>query len=95
MRGARREGRGTILTSMKHAACAALAAASLSVSLVAQTPAAGQPQQPPAPLPGLVAEVRTIYTGIHNNILNARDIQLAGDHIVCIQALNLQVRGRR
>jgi len=56
---------------MKHAACAALAAASLSVSVFAQTPAAGQPQQPPPPLPGLVAEVRTMYTNIHNNITKA------------------------
>jgi uncharacterized damage-inducible protein DinB len=56
---------------MKHAACAAIAAASLSVSLFAQTPAAGQPQQPPPPLPGLVAEVRTMYTNIHSNITKA------------------------
>ena len=56
---------------MKHAACAALAAASLSVSVFAQTPAAGQPQQPPPPLPGLVAEVRTMYTNVHNFITKA------------------------
>ena len=44
------------------AACAAL-------SLVAQVPTiTGQPQQPPPPLPGLVAEVKTIYTNIHTNI---------------------------
>ena len=53
---------------MKHIACAVLAAASLSVSLSAQTPTAQQPAQPPPPLPGLVTEVKTIYTNIHNNI---------------------------
>jgi uncharacterized damage-inducible protein DinB len=53
---------------MKHAVCAALAAASLSVSVFAQAPAAGQPQPPPPALPGLIAEVRTMYTNIHNNI---------------------------
>jgi len=53
---------------MKHIACAVLAAASLSVSLSAQTPPAQQPPQPPPPLPGLVTEVKTIYTNIHNFI---------------------------
>jgi hypothetical protein len=53
---------------MKHIACAVLAAASLSVSLSAQTPPAQQPSQPLAPLPGLVAEVKTIYTNIHTFI---------------------------
>jgi hypothetical protein len=53
---------------MKQIACAVLAAASLSVSLSAQTPPAQQPPQPPPPLPGLVTEVKTIYTNIHNFI---------------------------
>jgi hypothetical protein len=53
---------------MKHIACAVLAAASLSVSLSAQTPPAQPPSQPLAPLPGLVAEVKTIYTNIHTFI---------------------------
>ena len=38
----------------------------------AQAPApAGQPQQPPPPLPGLVSEVKTMYTNIHNFITKA------------------------
>jgi uncharacterized damage-inducible protein DinB len=53
---------------MKHIACAVLAAASLTVSLSAQTPPAQQPTQPPPPLPGLVTEVKTIYTNVHNFI---------------------------
>src|SRR4051794_22084255 len=55
---------------MKMFALAALTAVSMSGSLAAQAPApvAGQPQQPPAPLPGLVSEVRTIYTNVHNFI---------------------------
>jgi uncharacterized damage-inducible protein DinB len=54
---------------MKKFVLAAAAAVSLFVSLGAQTPApAGQPQQPPPPLPGLVGEVKTMYTNIHNNI---------------------------
>jgi len=65
---------------MKHAACAALAAASLSVSIFAQAPAAGQPQQPPAALPGLVTEVKNIYTGIHNNITKSVE-QFPGDKL--------------
>lgn len=56
---------------MKHIACAVLAAASLSVSLSAQTPPAQQPAQPPPPLPGLVTEVKTIYTNIHTFITKA------------------------
>jgi hypothetical protein len=54
---------------MKRFAIAAAAAVSLSVSLGAQAPApAGQPTQPPPPLPGLVGEVKTMYTNVHNNI---------------------------
>jgi len=53
---------------MKHIACAVLAAASLTASLSAQTPPAQPPAQPPQPLPGLVTEVKTIYTNIHNFI---------------------------
>jgi DinB superfamily len=56
---------------MKHIACAVLAAASLSVSLSAQTPPAQQPAQPPPPLPGLVTEVKTVYTNIHTFITKA------------------------
>ena len=45
------------------------AAALAALSFFAQAPATtGQPQQPPPPLPGLVAEVKTIYTNIHNFI---------------------------
>jgi hypothetical protein len=55
---------------MNNAACAALAALSLTVSLSAQTPPPQQPSQPP-PLPGLVAEVTTIYTNIHGYITKA------------------------
>ena len=57
---------------MKRFAIAAAAAVSLSVSLGAQAPVpSGQPQQPPAPLPGVVAEVKTIYTNVHNYITKA------------------------
>ena len=52
---------------MKKYAVAAVAAASLSVSLHAQAPS-GQPGQPPPPLPGLVTEVKTMYTNVHNFI---------------------------
>jgi uncharacterized damage-inducible protein DinB len=48
-----------------------LAAASLFVSLFAQNPPAQQPPQPPPPLPGLVAEVKSIYTAVHTNITKA------------------------
>ena len=34
-------------------------------------PATGQPQQPPPPLPGVVAEVKTMYTNVHNFITKA------------------------
>ena len=46
------------------------AMAALAAGWLAQAPAtaSGQPQQPPPPLPGLVSEVKTIYTNIHNNI---------------------------
>jgi len=57
---------------MKRFAIAAAAAVSLSVSLGAQAPVpSGQPQQPPAPLPGVVAEVKTIYTNVHTYITKA------------------------
>lgn len=57
---------------MKRFAIAAAAAVSLSVSLGAQAPApAGQPPQPPPPLPGLVGEVKTMYTNVHNFITKA------------------------
>jgi DinB family protein len=50
---------------MKMFALAAMTAVSF-----AQAPAttSGQPQQPPPPLPGLVTEVKTIYTNIHTFI---------------------------
>lgn len=53
------------MTSFMFAAVAALS--------LAQAPAvtSAQPQQPPAPLPGLIAEVKTIYTGVHTNITKA------------------------
>jgi uncharacterized damage-inducible protein DinB len=46
------------------------AIAALAAGWFAQAPAttSGQPPQPPPPLPGLVAEVKTIYTNIHNFI---------------------------
>ena len=56
---------------MKHLACAVLAAASLSVSLSAQTPPVQQPAQPPPPLPGLVTEVKNAYTAVQNNIVKS------------------------
>ena len=58
---------------MKHIACAALAAASLTVSLSAQTPPAQQPAQPPPPLPGLVTEVKNAYTAVQNNIVKSAE----------------------
>jgi len=56
---------------MKHIACAALAAASLTVSLSAQTPSAQPPAQPLPPLPGLVTEVKNAYTAVQNNIVKS------------------------
>jgi uncharacterized damage-inducible protein DinB len=58
---------------MKHIACAAFAAASLTVSLSAQTPPAQQPAQPPPPLPGLVTEVKNVYTAVQNNIVKSAE----------------------
>src|SRR5688500_13304667 len=62
---------------MKNVALAALAAVSLSASLVAQstatTPPPPQGQQPPAPLPGIVTEVKNAYTSIQNNIVKAAE----------------------
>ena len=59
---------------MKSFALAAMTAASLSVSLGAQSPTvAAQPQQqqPPPPLPGLITEVKNIYTGVQTNIVKS------------------------
>ena len=48
------------------------AAAAVAALSFAQAPApSGQPQQPPAPLPGLVAEVKTMYTNVQNYITKA------------------------
>ena len=47
------------------------AAAPLLIALFAQNPPAQQPPQPPPPLPGLVAEVKSIYTAVHTNITKA------------------------
>jgi hypothetical protein len=61
---------------MKNLALAALAAVTLSASAAAQstaTPPPAQGQQPPAPLPGLVAEVKNAYTSIQNNIVKAAE----------------------
>jgi uncharacterized damage-inducible protein DinB len=58
---------------MKNFAVAAIAAASLSILMHAQAPApaAAPPQPPPAALPGLVGEVKTMYTNVHNYIARA------------------------
>jgi uncharacterized damage-inducible protein DinB len=49
------------------------AAAAIAALSLAQAPATttGQPPQPPPPLPGLVAEVKTMYTNVHNFITKA------------------------
>jgi hypothetical protein len=49
---------------------AALAAAAIATTAHAQAP---QPQQPPPPLPGLINEVKTIYTGVQTNIIKAAE----------------------
>jgi len=49
---------------------AALAAAAIATTAHAQAP---QPQQPPPPLPGLINEVKTIYTGVQTNIVKAAE----------------------
>ena len=58
---------------MTQLALAAVAAASLFVTISAQTPQpqATVAQQPPPPLPGLVTEVKNIYTGVQNNIVKS------------------------
>jgi hypothetical protein len=60
---------------MKNIALAALAAVTLSASLAAQSPATPPPAQgqPPAPLPGIVTEVKNAYTSIQNNIVKAAE----------------------
>ncbi len=48
------------------------AAAAVAAFSLAQAPApSGQPQQPPPPLPGVVGEVKTMYTNVHNFITRA------------------------
>ena len=49
---------------------AAFAAAAITATAHAQAP---QPQQPPPTLPGLINEVKTIYTGVQNNIVKAAE----------------------
>jgi hypothetical protein len=51
---------------------AALAAVSLGSTLYAQAPQQ-QPQQPPPPLPGLVGEVKVIYTAVQTNIVKSAE----------------------
>ena len=62
---------------MKNLAFAALAAVTLSAPLAAQTtatqPPPAQAQQPPAPLPGILQEVKTMYTNVQNNIVKAAE----------------------
>ena len=60
---------------MKNIALAALAAITLSASLAAQGTATTPPAQgqPPAPLPGIVAEVKNAYTSVQNNIVKAAE----------------------
>ena len=60
---------------MKNIALAALAAVTLSASLAAQSTAPTPPAQgqPPAPLPGIVAEVKNAYTSVQNNIVKAAE----------------------
>lgn len=49
---------------------AALAAAAIATTAHAQAP---QPQQPPPPLPGLINEVKTIYTNVQTNIVKSAE----------------------
>jgi hypothetical protein len=63
---------------MKNIALATLAAVTLSTSLAAQSaatppPPPAQAQQPPAPLPGILQEVKTMYTNVQNNIVKAAE----------------------
>lgn len=60
---------------MKNITIAALAAVTLSASLAAQSTATPPPAQgqPPAPLPGIVTEVKNAYTSIQNNIVKAAE----------------------
>ena len=51
---------------------AALAAVSLGSTLYAQAPPQ-QPPQPPPPLPGLVGEVKVIYTAVQANIVKSAE----------------------
>ena len=57
---------------MKRLAATALVALSC-VSLSAQQPPAQAPASPPAPLPGLITEVKNAYTSIQNNIVKAAE----------------------
>jgi hypothetical protein len=55
---------------MQRIVFTALVALSASTALHAQQPA---PQQPPAPLPGIITEVKNAYTSIQNNIVKAAE----------------------
>jgi hypothetical protein len=57
---------------MNRIAATALVALSC-VSLSAQQPPAQAPGSPPAPLPGLIMEVKNAYTSIQNNIVKAAE----------------------
>ena len=58
---------------MKKLTVVALTATALTVSLSAQNPPAQTPPQPPPPLPGLVTEVKNIYTTIQTNIVKSAE----------------------
>lgn len=64
---------------MKNIAFAAVAALTLGASpLVAQStatppPPVAQAPQPPAPLPGILQEVKTMYANVQNNIVKAAE----------------------
>jgi uncharacterized damage-inducible protein DinB len=63
--------RRLVLTALAALTCAAPAAAQST----ATTPPSGttQAQQPPPPLPGLVGEVKTMYTNVQNFIVRAAE----------------------
>jgi uncharacterized damage-inducible protein DinB len=62
-----------VLTALVALTCAAPAAAQSTATTPPAGTAQSQAQQPPPPLPGLVGEVKTMYTNVQNFIVRAAE----------------------